>query len=177
MTISLLAMICVLGLRPGPGVGVESQPAIPTVTANLSAANNGSPRQPPRDFFGLRLGMKEETARSRLRKIARQEKEEREEEEGGEQEVWILKRDPEFKYVLVKFSREHHLNWITAVANPKRIRYADIASLDLATKATDGINYSYKWKIETRKRQPAFMIIARGADGEFLTSYSVYLSR
>ena len=63
---------------------------------------------------------------------------------------------------------------ITVVAHPKRVRYADIASLDLATKATDGINYSYKWKVPATKQQPAVIIIARGSDTRFLTSYSVY---
>jgi hypothetical protein len=142
-----------------------------------TAATEPSVKEPPREFFGLRLGMSEEAARSRLRKIAKQEKEEREGEEGGEQEVWILKRDAKFNYLLVKFNKEHRLNWMTVVAHPKLVRYAELASLDLATKATDGINYSYKWKVETTKQQPGYLIIARGSSDEFLTSYSVYPTR
>jgi hypothetical protein len=69
------------------------------------------------------------------------------------------------------------LSWITAVAHPNRVRYADIASFELATKATDGINYSYKWKVTASKQQPAFLIIARGSSAEFITSYSVYPTR
>jgi hypothetical protein len=139
-----------------------------------------APQQPPREFFGIRPGMAEEVVHRRLRKIASQEKEKKEEEEageGGEQEVWILKRDSRYKYLITKFNREHRLSWLTVVAQPQRVRYADIASLDLATKATDGINYSYKWKLEASKQHPASLIIARGSSPEFLTSYSVYHSR
>jgi len=131
-------------------------------------------KQPPREFFGLSLGMNEETVHRRLRKIATQQKEEKEREEGGEQEVWILKRDSKFNYLLTKFSNEHRLTWITVVAHPNRVRYTDIASLELATKATDGINYSYKWTVTATKQHPAFLIIARGSTPDFLTSFSVY---
>ena len=131
-------------------------------------------KQPPREFFGLRIGMDEETARERLRRVARQDKEEREAEGEGEQEVWLFKGNSKYSYVLAKFNREHRLSWITVVARPKRVRYSDIASLDLATKATDGINYSYKWKVPASRLQPAIIIIARGSDTKFLTSYSVY---
>jgi hypothetical protein len=145
--------------------------------AEVTATANGGSKQPPREFFGLLLGMNEESVRSRLRKIATQQKEEREGEEGGEQEVWILKRDAKYNYLLVKFTKEHRLNWITVVAHPKRVRYSDLAPVDSATKATDGINFSYKWKVETTRQQPGYLIIARGSSDEFLTSYSVYFTR
>jgi hypothetical protein len=145
-----------------------------------AVAGGAAPKQPPREFFGLSLGMNEEVAHRRLRRIAATDKdrqEGKEAEEGGEQEVWILKRDAKFKYLLVKFNKEHRLSWLTIVAHPKRVRYADIASLEQATKATDGINFSYKWKVEAIKQQPAFLIIARGSSADFLTSYSVYATR
>lgn len=131
-------------------------------------------KQPPREFFGLRLGMSEETALSRLREIATQQQEGSKEGRSGKRGVWTLKRDSKFNYLLVKFNKEHSLTWITVVAHPKRVRYSDIASLKLATKATDGINYSYKWKVEASAEQAAFLIIARGSNSKFLTSYSVY---
>lgn len=167
-------LICVLAVAV---VQVYTSRAAATEPSNSTPAVVGSPKRPPREFFGLRLGMSQESVRSRLRRIAKQQKEEREEEEGGEQEVWILKRDARFNYLLVKFNKEHRLNWMTIVAHPKLVRYADIASLEMATKATDGINYSYKWKVEASKQQPGYLIIARGSSDEFLTSYSVYLTR
>jgi hypothetical protein len=141
------------------------------------AADASAAKGPPREVFGLRLGISEQAAHKRLRKIATQQKEEREEAEGGEQEVWILKGDAKFNYLLTRFDREHRLILITAVAHPQQVRYADIASLDDATKATDGINYSYKWKVEPGKRERPLILIARGSSPEFLTSYSLYFTR
>jgi hypothetical protein len=127
--------------------------------------------------WGLQLGMTEESARRRLKKVATQQKEEREEEEGGEQEVWILKKDAKYNYLIARFNKEHRLILLTVVARPQRVRYADLASLDTAAKASDGQNYSYKWKVEPGKGARAYMINARGSSSEFLTSYSVYYLR
>jgi hypothetical protein len=130
----------------------------------------------PQTFFGLRLGMDEEVVHERLKRIATQQKEEKEEEEGGEQEVWILKRDKRFNYLMARFDREHRLILLTVVAQPKQVRYADVANLKLAAKATDGINYSYKWKVEPGRSARPFTINARGNSPEFLNSYSVYFT-
>jgi len=126
--------------------------------------------------FGLRLDMPEEAAHERLRKIATQEKEEKEKEEGGEQEVWILKRDAKYSYLITRFSREHRLILITVVARPQRARYSDVGRLANAVKATDGQNYSYKWKVEPGKGARGYMVVARGSHPKFLTSYSVYFT-
>jgi hypothetical protein len=136
-----------------------------------------APTKTSREAFGLHLGMSEEAVHKRLRKIATQQKEEREEEEGGEQEVWILKKDARYNYLLTKFSREHRLILITAVAHPNRVRYSDLGETKDATVATDGINYSYKWKIPGQGKERAVLLIARGSNAEFLTSYSLYFIR
>jgi hypothetical protein len=133
--------------------------------------------KPSREVFGLRLGMSEEAVHKRMRRIATQQKEEREEEEDGEQEVWILKKDSRYNYLLTKFSREHRLILVTAVAHPNRVRYSDLGETKDATVATDGINYSYKWKIPGEGKDRALLLIARGGNAEFLNSYSLYFSR
>ena len=112
-----------------------------------------------------------------MRKIATQQKEEREEEEGGEQEVWILKKDARYNYLLTKFSREHRLIFVTVMTHPGHVRYSDLGETKDATVATDGINYSYKWKIPAQGKERAVLLIARGSNAEFLTSYSLYFSR
>jgi hypothetical protein len=145
-------------------------------TLVLVTAAQAAPK-PTREVFGLRLGMSEESAHKRLRKIATQQKEEREEEEGGEQEVWILKEDARYNYLLTKFSREHRLILLTVVAHPSRVRYSDLGETKDATVATDGINYSYKWRIPAQGKESALLLIARGSNAEFLTSYSLYHSR
>jgi hypothetical protein len=133
--------------------------------------------EPSREVFGLRLGMSEEAVHKRMRRIATQQKEEREEEEGGEQEVWVLKKDSRYNYLLTKFSREHRLIFVTVVAHPSRVRYSDLGETKDATVATDGFNYSYKWKLAAQGKERAMLLIARGSSAEFLTSYSLYLSR
>lgn len=136
-----------------------------------------APAKLSREVFGLRLGMSEEAVHKHMRKIATQQKEEREEEEGGEQEVWILKKDARYNYLLTKFSHEHRLILVTAVAHPSRVRYSDLGETKDATVATDGMNYSYKWKIPAQGKERAVLLIARGSSAEFLTSYSLYFSR
>jgi hypothetical protein len=133
--------------------------------------------KPLREVFGLRLGISEESVHKRMRGIATQQKEEREEEEGSEQEVWILKKDARYNYLLTKFSREHRLILVTVVAHPNLVRYSDLGETKDAAVATDGINYSYKWKIPAQGKERAVLLIARGSNAEFLNSYSLYLSR
>jgi hypothetical protein len=133
-----------------------------------------SAAKPVRDLFGLKIGMSEESVRKKLKKIATQQKEEKEKEEEGEQEVWSLKKDDRFDYILTRFNRDHRLTLITVVARPNRVRYSDIAQTKEATVASDGRNYSYRWKVERDGRQPAYLLIARGSSSEFLTSYSLY---
>ena len=62
-------------------------------------------KQPPRNYFGLRIGRMKKRAQ-RLRQIARQDKEEREKEGGGEQEVWLFNGRSKYKYVLAKFNND-----------------------------------------------------------------------
>ena len=143
----------------------------------LFSSMQAVPAKPSREAFGLRLGMKEEAVHKRMRRIATQQKEEREEEEGGEQEVWVLKKDSRYNYLLTKFSREHRLIFVTVVAHPNRVRYTDLGETKDATVATDGINYSYKWKIPGGKDERAVLLIARGSNADFLNSYSLYFSK
>jgi len=127
-----------------------------------------------RDLFGLKIGMSEESVHKNLKKIATQQKEEKEKEEESEQEVWSLKKDDRFDYILTRFNRDHRLTLITVVARPNRVRYSDVAETKDATVASDGRNYSYRWKVEREGRQSAYLLIARGSSSEFLTSYSLY---
>jgi hypothetical protein len=157
---------------------MKRKPFLTTLLFMLISSNiHAVPAKPPREVFGLSLGMSEESVHKRLRKIATQKKEEREEEEGGEQEVWILRKGARYNYLLTKFSREHRLILVTAVAQPNRVRYSDLGKTKDATVATDGMNYSYKWKLAAQAQERAVLLIARGSSAEFLTSYSLYFSR
>jgi hypothetical protein len=140
-------------------------------------ASTVSAKKHPADPFGLKIGMTEDSVHKRLRRIATQQKEEKEKEQEGEQEVWTLKRDDRFDYLLTRFNREHRLTLITVVAKPNRVRYSDLAESKGAKVATDGRNFSYKWKIDKEGKEQSYLLIARGSSAEFLTSYSVYPAR
>jgi hypothetical protein len=130
-------------------------------------------RDPRSRVLGLRLGMKEEAAHHRLRKIARQEKEEKDGEKEGEQEVWLL-RDHRLSYVVLRFDHEHELWSITVVARPgSHVLYSEVADLKSANQATDGRNYTYTWKVNRGVRKKSYVVVARGGDPAYLTSYSI----
>jgi hypothetical protein len=142
-----------------------------TSGANVSAWP-GASKKPAREVFGLRMGMSEESVHKRLRKIAVQQKEEKEQKE-GEQEVWALKRDSRFSYLLTRFDRNHRLFFVMVVAHPNRVRYDELATISDAEMASDGRNYSYRWKVPGSGREKGYLLTARGSSPEYLTSYSV----
>jgi hypothetical protein len=130
-------------------------------------------RNPRSGMLGLRLGMREEAAHRRLRKIARQQKEEKDGEREGEQEVWLL-RDHRLAYVIVGFDHQHQLWFMTAVVRQgSHVLYSELADLKSASQATDGRNYTYTWKVNRSARQPGYVVVARGSDPNYLTSYSI----
>lgn len=132
-------------------------------------------KEPPRGMLGLRLGMSEEAVHKRLKKVAAQQKEEKEGEEEGEQEVWLIKNDPRFDFIIVRFNRQHKLWHMTLkVRQGSQMRYGDLADTKDAKQASDGRNYSYTWKGAAKGRQADYMVVARGADPELLTSFSIY---
>lgn len=145
--------------------------------ALLVTASPVAAKKRVRDLFGLKIGMSEESVHKKLKKSATQQKEEKDNGEEGEQEVWSVKKDDRFDYILTRFNRDHRLTLITVVARPNRVRYSDVAETKEATVASDGRNYSYRWKVERDGRQPAYLLIARGSSSEFLTSYSLYPAR
>jgi hypothetical protein len=132
---------------------------------------------PRPEVLGIKLGMKEEAARSRLRKVAHQQKEERENEGEGEQEVWTLRKHPRFDYLIIRFTGEHRVWFVTAVPRKEsRMQYSELGDLKDARQQTDGTNYTYTWQVAARGREPGYVVVARGSDPQYLTSYSIYLS-
>src|SRR5215510_4035289 len=78
------------------------------VILNVEAA----PRNPRSNVLGLRLGMSEDAAHRRLKKISHQQNEDKESE--GEKEVWLL-RDRRLSYLILRFNSRHELWHITVV--------------------------------------------------------------
>jgi hypothetical protein len=130
----------------------------------------------PRNLLGLQIGMSEDEVRGKLRKIGKQQKEEKERGgEEGEQEVWMLERDSRFDYLVARFDGQHQLSFMTAVARRGLgVRYADVADLKDARHATDGLNHVYTWTIAASGKRAGYVLVARGSHPELLTSYSLY---
>src|SRR6185503_2748966 len=128
-------------------------------------------KDPTREVLGLRLGMSEQSARSRLQKIATWQKPAFKKR----LEVWILSHDPTYNYLVVKF-KNSQLIFIQAVVNAAaHVRYEDLGSLAHAVTRSDGHTHTYEWKIKPHGKQAGCLLIARGSNPEFLTSYSIYI--
>ncbi len=130
-------------------------------------------RNPRGVILGLRLGMREEAAHRKLRKIAHQQKEDKDAEKEGEQEVWLL-RDRRLDYLLLRFNHEHQLWLMTVVVRQgSHLLYSELGDLKRASKATDGRNYTYTWKVNSSAGQKSYLVVARGGDPNYLTSWSI----
>jgi hypothetical protein len=139
--------------------------------AGVSVAAAGREIKPRRDIVGLRLDMSKEDAHSRLQKIGTLQREERK-----RQEVWEV-RDPYFSHVIVGFDQQSRVRFVTAVAREggQRMRYSDVANLKKARQEGDVSinNYNYVWELAARGKQPKALVVARGRDPLYLSTYSI----
>ncbi|HEX8474156.1 MAG TPA: hypothetical protein VF666_09000 [Pyrinomonadaceae bacterium] len=135
----------------------------------LSVATvGGVEREPPRDVLGVYPGMSEAQARRRLDRAGRQQVAER-----LKQSVWEVK-DRRISHVVVRFSNNHVVRWVTALARTdaeRRLRYADVGDTSRAEYKTDGRNHTYIWTIPSRRGRSGYVVVAGGSDPQFLTSY------
>ncbi len=130
-------------------------------------------RKPRSDILGLRIGMGEEAAHRKLRRIAHQQKEEKDAEKEGEQEVWLL-HDRRLDYLLLRFNHGHELWFMTVVVRQgSHVLYSELGDLKHASKATDGRNYADTWKVNRSAGQKSYVVVARGGDPNYLTSWSI----
>lgn len=129
--------------------------------------------EPGRDILGVSLRMSKENAQKHLKEIGTFERDERK-----QQEIWKV-RDERFSHLIVGFDKVGKMRFLTAVAREdkeaKRVRYDEIGDLKKARQAGDVAikNFNYEWTLPASKDEPAKMIIARGRDPEFLTTYSL----
>ena len=126
-------------------------------------------KEPPRDVLGISIGMSTEAAHSRLQKLGRLEKEER-----RQQEVWALQRDSDFAYLIVGFDKDQ-VRYVTAKVREagRRMRYSDVADIKSARKVIGAGNYEYIWQVAARGNRPAYLVVARGTDPNYLLYYSI----
>lgn len=126
-----------------------------------------------RDIFGLHLQMSKGEVHKRLQELGRFVR-----DEPKQQEIWEV-RDKSFSHLIVGFASNDTLRYVTAVAREdkeaKRVRYSGIGNLKAARQAGDPAinNFNYEWSLPTEKGDPEMLVIARGRDPDFLSTYSL----
>lgn len=134
-------------------------------TNNLSAANL------PGDIFGISVGMDKADAMRLLEDSAFFERDER-----RRQQVWRLKSNPKYGFVLIGYDKENKVRYVTAVAREKggtKVRYDEIADLKLAKTENLGQGRRYTWLVGQRGDKPEYIVIAQGNEADFLTLYTI----
>ena len=130
---------------------------------------SAAPARPRPEIMGISLDMKRDDARARLQSIGSLEKEEQK-----RQEVWAIE-DARISHLLVGYDADYRVRYVTALARTDgpRIRYQELADLKSAQRSITPGNHKFTWEVASRGGQPAFIIIARGHDAQYLDSYSV----
>jgi len=137
---------------------VRLKPTLLAVLAALlvsCATSAPSQKAPISDILGIRLDMPRDAVRSSLASVARLEREER-----RRHEIWTLNDDPRFASLIVGYSKEWNVRFVTAVAKPEgvAVRYDEVIDLASATHQTAGETHTYTWTTGT----PPYSVIAIG---------------
>ena len=117
--------------------------------------------QPPRDLFGVTVGMSRADTRAKLGAVGSLSREERK-----RQEVWTV-RDPRFEGAIVGYDTDWNVRFITAVAKKdgEPVRYDDVLDRAAATHRSTSTSHNYRW----HPPGASYTIIAIGSDPERLT--------
>ena len=126
-------------------------------------------KDPAPEILGIRLGMSEQDARGRLKKLGSLEKEARK-----RQEVWALTH-PRISHLIIGFDPELYVRYVTAIARGSgpHINYSELAEVKAAQQAINQGNFKFTREIRAKKGQPAYVVIAHGRDPQYLETYSV----
>ena len=98
---------------------------------------------PQSDIAGIRLDMPRDEVRSSLADVARLEREER-----RRHEIWTLENDPRFASLIIGYTKEWNVRFVTAVAKPegRAVRYGEVIDLAQASHQAAGETQTYTWK-------------------------------
>ena len=125
-----------------------------------------------KEILGISIGMNHAAALARLEKIGRREKQERK-----QQEVWTLNHDPRFSHLIVAFTKGYtEVRYVTAKARDgAHVRYQDVMDLTKAKQKGALNNNRYVLEVPASGARPGYLVIAQGADPNFLTYFSIQL--
>ena len=121
-----------------------------------TASRQGAPLS---DILGIRLDMPRDTVRTTLATIAKLEREER-----RRQEIWTLTNDPRFASLIIGYTPDWTVRFVTAIAKPDGIavHYDQVLDVATADHRTAGETHTYTWKTGT----PPYYVIAIGKPGQ-----------
>lgn len=93
------------------------------------------------DLLGVRLDARKQSVRDTLAPKAKLEREEK------RQEVWTLAHDPRYASLIVGYTPDGTVRFVTAVARPDGtpVRYAEVANLTAADHRAAGETHTYTW--------------------------------
>jgi hypothetical protein len=113
-------------------------------------------RAPMSDLLGVRLGMTRGDVRSTLAATAKFEREER-----RRQEIWTIANDPRFASLIIGYTPEWNVRFVTAIAKPGgvAVRYEDVLDTSTAGHRAAGNTHTWTWSTGT----PKYYVIAIGA--------------
>lgn len=107
------------------------------------------------DILGIRLGMPRDAVRSSLQGVATLEREER-----RRHEVWTIAADPRYASLIVGYTPEWNVRFVTAVAKPGgvAVRYDEVLDVATADHRAAGTTHTWTWRTGT----PQYYVIAIG---------------
>ncbi|HEX6083226.1 MAG TPA: hypothetical protein VF266_01795 [Thermoanaerobaculia bacterium] len=114
-----------------------------------------SQRAPMTDILGIRLDMPRDTVRSSLAGTATLEREER-----RRHEVWTIASDPRFASLIIGYTPEWKVRFVTAVAKPDGVpvRYDEVLDTATADHRAAGDTHTWTWSTGS----PKYYVIAIG---------------
>ncbi|HYH07002.1 MAG TPA: hypothetical protein VEK11_08065 [Thermoanaerobaculia bacterium] len=114
-----------------------------------------SGRAPLSDLLGIRLGMSRDAVRSSLATTAKLEREER-----RRHEIWTLADDPRYASLIIGYTPEWNVRFVTAVAKPDgaAVRYDEVLDTTTADHRVAGNTHTWMWSTGT----PRYYVIAIG---------------
>ncbi|HEX8408583.1 MAG TPA: hypothetical protein VF883_06955, partial [Thermoanaerobaculia bacterium] len=117
-----------------------------------------SGRAPMTDILGIRLGMPRDTVRSSLANTARLEREER-----RRHEVWTVNDHPSYASLIIGYTPEWNVRFVTAVAKPDGtpVRYDEVLDTAVADHRAAGATHTWTWATGATGT-PKYYVIAIG---------------
>lgn len=131
------------------------------------ATAHAAPRMPRNELLGLKLGMNDLEVRKKLERIGKLT--EMQPESGGRKQIWSLEHR-RFGTLNLRLDKEYKLQWCTAYAHAKKLRYTDVGD---TTRARRAGRHIWIWATTGKSASESYQVTARGTDPVYCTSVAL----